>query len=187
MCSQAGADDTLKQLKIDLGEVAFAMENATIDSRHFLDLETGDIVFVSDEIRSELNPIDEEAYADDGSEIVPFEEALKNRGLPDWMEISVREAAAVDLGFGSRFVEIPFRESRAGYEDMEDFIETVSDERLRNRLWRAIEGRGAFGRFRDKLLDHPNERDRWHTFKDERERERAIEWLRSEGVEPIEG
>jgi hypothetical protein len=162
-------------LTIDLGEVAFAMENASYEFRHFLDLETGDVAFVTDEIRSELNAIDEEVYDDDGNERVPFEEALKSRNLPAWMADAVREAAAVDAGLGTRFVEVPHAESRIGYADMEDFIETVDDKRLRNRLWRAIEGQGAFGRFKDVLLDDPAERERWHQFKNDRERERAIE------------
>ena len=98
MSWQAVSDDTPRRLKVDLGEVAFAMENATYDFRHFLDLELGEVAFVSDEIRSELDAIDAEVYNDDGSVRVPFEDVLKQRNLPAWMEDAVREAAAVDEG-----------------------------------------------------------------------------------------
>ena len=45
-------------------------------------------------------------------------------------------------------------------------------------------GRGAFRHFKDVLLDYPDERERWFKFKNARVRERILEWLESEGVEP---
>ena len=125
MTWQAIHRESGKRLAIELSEVAFAMENASYEHRHFFDLETGEVAFVTDEIRSELDAIDEEVYDDAGNERVPFEEVLKGRELPEWMEDAVREAAAVDVGFGTRFVEVPHAESRVGYADLEDFIETV--------------------------------------------------------------
>jgi len=60
---------------------------------------------------------------------------------------------------------------------MEDFIATVKDEHLVELLEVAINGRGAFRRFKDVLLRYPEERERWFQFKDERMQERALEWL----------
>ena len=37
------------------------------------------------------------------------------------------------------------------YSDMADFAETITDERARRRLARAIQGKGAFRRFKDEL------------------------------------
>jgi len=70
---------------------------------------------------------------------------------------------------------------------MEDFIDTVPEQRLQNRLWGAIRGRGAFRRFKDVLLDHAEERERWFQFRDGRLRERVMRWLRDEGIEPSPG
>ncbi|HSK25893.1 MAG TPA: hypothetical protein VK894_03180 [Jiangellales bacterium] len=39
------------------------------------------------------------------------------------------------------------------YQDLADFVERISDDRAGRRLARAIQGRGAFRRFRD---DHPD-------------------------------
>ena len=66
---------------------------------------------------------------------------------------------------------------------MAAFIETVANARLRDRLSRAIQGRGAFRRFKDALLDYPQERERWFAFRDARQRERTLEWLASEGID----
>lgn len=50
----------------------------------------------------------------------------------------------------------------------------------------AINGKGAFRRFKDVLLRYPEERERWFRFKDERMQERALEWLDCIGISPIE-
>jgi hypothetical protein len=80
---------------------------------------------------------------------------------------------------------VPTADSRASYRDMEDFIETVSDPRLRSQLAYAIQGRGAFRRFKDTLLAHPSERERWFVFSQVRVRERVLAWLRDEGITAI--
>jgi hypothetical protein len=40
--------------------------------------------------------------------------------------------------------------SHVWYQDMADFAERVSDDRAGRRLARAIEGKGAFRRFKDE-------------------------------------
>jgi hypothetical protein len=76
-----------------------------------------------------------------------------------------------------RYERIPKAESHEGYEGMQDFIATVKDERLTALLEVAIDGKGAFRRFKDVLLDYPEERERWFQFKGAKVQERALEWL----------
>jgi hypothetical protein len=71
--------------------------------------------------------------------------------------------------------------SRGGYGDMRDFIDTLSDRRLADRLADAIRGRGAFRRFKDALSEYPEEFSEWHVFAEERQRGRARAWLAGEG------
>ena len=84
------------------------------------------------------------------------------------------------------YERIPKAESREGYEDMENFIATVEDEHLAELLEVAINGKGAFRRFRDVLARHPSERERWVRFKDERMEQRALEWLDNIGISLVE-
>jgi len=86
-----------------------------------------------------------------------------------------------------RYRQIPKVESYEAYRDMEDFIATVEDEHLAELLEVAINGRGAFRRFKDVLLSYPEERERWFRFKEERTEQRALEWLDEIGVSPVEG
>lgn len=67
------------------------------------------------------------------------------------------------------------------YGDMQDFVSTVANARARDLLGRAIEGRGAFRRFKDTLIEFPDLRDVWFRFHDARMRRRAIEWLEGNG------
>jgi hypothetical protein len=74
-------------------------------------------------------------------------------------------------------------QDNAGYRDMEDFIGTLADPAARETLARTIVGRGAFRRFKDVLFSTFPEHGRaWHAFKDERQRDRAIEWLQDQGL-----
>ena len=95
----------------------------------------------------------------------------------------LQDADQVERGFGVGIVRVPHDESREGYGDMEAFIDTVPDPRLRQRLERAIDGKGAFRRFTEELDDHDAERERWLLFKRERLRGRIREWLEDEGIE----
>lgn len=81
-----------------------------------------------------------------------------------------------------RYVQVPRGESRDGYQDMQHFIESVNDEHLQELLGVAIQGRGAFRRFRDVLARHPAERQRWFDFQTSRLDARIREWLAEEGL-----
>jgi hypothetical protein len=64
------------------------------------------------------------------------------------------------------------------YQDMADFAERVTDTRARRRLKWAIEGKGAFRRFKDELHQgHPHLVPAWHAFCDVRGKKRAVGWL----------
>ena len=83
-----------------------------------------------------------------------------------------------------RWLHVSCEGSRAGYRDMEIFIDNLNDDRLADRLARAIRGRGAFRRFKDALAESPDLLDRWYGFSDERHRGRARAWLAGEGYAP---
>jgi hypothetical protein len=74
--------------------------------------------------------------------------------------------------------------SSVEYEWMAGFAESVSDVRLRERLEVALDGRGAFRRFKNALLHDLAERDRWFLFRDERVRQAARDWLADHRIEP---
>ena len=134
-----------KPLRISLDELCDVMENSSFENEYYLDLETGEILFISE-------------YMD-----IEETEKLRDR---------------IEEEF-DRYEQIPKVESHEGYENMQDFIVTVENEHLSELLEVAINGKGAFRRFKDVLLNYPEERKRWFQFKDGRMQERALEWLDS--------
>ena len=61
---------------------------------------------------------------------------------------------------------------------MADFADGITDERAGRRLARAIQGKGAFRRFKDELHEeHPELLPGWYAFRDTRARRRAVQWL----------
>jgi hypothetical protein len=84
-----------------------------------------------------------------------------------------------------RWLYVEATGSRDGYRDMEIFIATVSDPDIVDRLEIAINGKGAFRRFKDVLSRWPEEFQRYYQVSSERQRGRARAWLASEGFRPL--
>lgn len=86
----------------------------------------------------------------------------------------------------SRYLRIDPVSSREQYRWMERFIATVEDDDLRRRLNVAIDGKGAFRRFKDALMSQPVDRERWFAFRSERLRSCMESWLTAHGIRPVE-
>jgi Uncharacterised protein family (UPF0158) len=68
---------------------------------------------------------------------------------------------------------------------VENFCLTVSDQRKQESLLRAIKGKGAFRRFKDKIIDFEIE-DQWYSYRDERFKQIAIKWCQDNNVNFME-
>ena len=86
----------------------------------------------------------------------------------------------------SRYLRIDPVSSREQYRWMERFIATVEDEDLRRQLNISIDGKGAFRRFKDALVNHPVDRERWFAFRSERLRSCMDSWLTAHGIHSVE-
>ena len=75
--------------------------------------------------------------------------------------------------------------SREQYRWMERFIQMLEDGELRDKLTSAIDGKGAFRRFKDVLMTHAAERERWFAFRSERLRVFMEAWLSAHALSPI--
>jgi hypothetical protein len=75
--------------------------------------------------------------------------------------------------------------SREQYRWMERFIPMVEDPELRERLGRAIDGKGAFRRFKDVLMSYGPDRERWFAFRSERLRVFMEAWMSAHALHPV--
>ncbi|MBN1167832.1 MAG: hypothetical protein JXA44_11985, partial [Methanospirillaceae archaeon] len=60
------------------------------------------------------------------------------------------------------------------------FIDTIQEPLIRDFARETINGAGAFQRFKNFIREYPDLEREWYTWKDERTRLRAAEWLEEE-------
>ncbi len=75
--------------------------------------------------------------------------------------------------------------SREQYRWMERYIPMVEDPDLQGKLTQAIDGKGAFRRFKDVLMNYAPERERWFSFRSERLRIFMEAWLGAHALAPV--
>lgn len=102
-------------------------------------------------------------------------------GHPETADLRARVIAG-----GDNYIKVEPASSREQYRWMERFVATVTDEALRERLVIAIDGKGAFRRFKDVLLNYPAERERWFTYRGGLLHWNIQQWLEREHLEPNE-
>lgn len=94
----------------------------------------------------------------------------------------VGEDAVVDVDSEpDRWLRFDCTGSRDGWRDMAAFADRQQDAGLRERLQRAIEGKGAFRRFRD-LVHEEGLADQWYAYSTDRQLGRARQFLADEGI-----
>lgn len=75
--------------------------------------------------------------------------------------------------------------SREQYRWMERFIPMVDDTDLQGKLAHAIDGKGAFRRFKDVLMAYAADRERWFAFRSERLRTFMEAWLDAHAIQAV--
>jgi uncharacterized protein UPF0158 len=91
----------------------------------------------------------------------------------------------VDEGLAAgRLVEVERLPSSTEYGWMAEFAASLRNAHLRDLLDVALDGRGAFRRFKDALAGYRGERERWFAFREGRVREAMREWLAEHEIEP---
>lgn len=160
----------MKKLKVDIDEIIFIMEMSDdFGSIRLFDTETGEIVDIPNDVMSAVESDDKDEIAD----------------LPEWEKELVETAKSVFSDKSGRYVDVPRKPSYESYNLMVEFAGSVKDKSLREKLEIALDGKGAFRRFKNVISDYPEEEKRWFAFKDERLKQEVIDWLNSIGIIPI--
>ena len=80
------------------------------------------------------------------------------------------------------YISFPTKYDIHEYSIMEEFIETINDERLYNQLLISIHGKGAFRRFKDTCINF-GIIDDWYKFRDKKYKDIAIKWCEENNIE----
>jgi hypothetical protein len=153
-------------IQVKLKDIIEEMEIQFEESRSLLNITTGEIVLVSSE---DLRAAEDEK---------PFDH------LPEWEQKNRINAMDVVENF-ENYIELPTKYEVNEYEIIEDFCLTVSNQRKQEPLLRAIRGKGAFRRFKDKIIDLEME-DEWYSYREEHFKQIAIEWCQDNEINFIE-
>ncbi|OIK17181.1 hypothetical protein BIV60_00365 [Bacillus sp. MUM 116] len=155
MCIQVKLKDIIEEMEIQFEE-----------SRSLLNIKTGEFVLVTSE---DLRAAEDEK---------PFDH------LPEWEQENRMVAIDVVENF-ENYLELPTKYEVNEYEIMENFCLSVGDLRKQDSLLRAIKGKGAFSRFKDKIIDFEIE-DQWYSYRYECFKQIAIEWCKENKINFIE-
>jgi hypothetical protein len=153
-------------IQVKLKDIIKEMEIQFEESRSLLNIKTGEIVLVTTE--------DLRAAEDDK----PFDH------LPEWEQENRMIAIDVVENF-ENYIELPTKYEVNEYELMENFCLKENDQWKQESLLRAIKGKGAFRRFKDKIIDFEIE-DKWYSYREECFKQIAIEWCQENKINYIE-
>ena len=143
-----------RPVPVDLDELSSWLASSPVDGGGRLDVETGEIW------------------------------SAEAEGFDVGEGLGLGEDEPADFEDPDRWPWIDWVGSGVAYRDMVDFAATVTDPVLADRLDVALDGRGAFGRFKDVLDRDPDELTRWHVFSGDRRRGRARAWLAMHALKP---
>ncbi len=85
---------------------------------------------------------------------------------------------------GVRYFELPKLESSDMFAMVEEFIESVGKESIRDKLNNAINSTGAYPAFLEALSDYHSVNMRWHKFQEEELTKKVLAWLEELGLKP---
>ena len=134
---------------IDLDMLETAMEDADLPNRYFLNLVTGEVIFVS-----------------------------------EYLGLSDEDESLLEAIDGSKdYVAVERIPSHEAYQWMADFVDELvapADESVAEKLSIALDGKGAFRRFKD-TLHRVDERwlQAWYQWRDKRLKVAVEEWIKS--------
>lgn len=98
----------------------------------------------------------------------------------NWDEEDKEIAELIDIEW-DRFIRLPSQYEIHEYRMMEDFIEELDNQKLQTELYRAIQGRGAFRRFKDKIRYRGIEQQ-WYDYQNNAYREFALCWCKENNL-----
>lgn len=158
--------DRIVSVQVKLKDIMDEMETLLEESHSFLNVKTGEIVWLTTE---DLIAAEDEE---------PFDH------LPQWQQEN-RSIAMDVVDHSKDYIELPTKYDVNEYEIIDSFCFTVGNQKKQESLLRAIKGKGAFRRFKEKIVDF-NMEDQWYSYRNECFKQIAIEWCQGNNISFIE-
>jgi hypothetical protein len=134
---------------------------------------------ISDEVTAYINRKNGELVTFTAEDISLAEEEDDNYSVPEWQR-EIVDAAKQALS-NDDYLELPDKFEMDEYGIMERYSYAIEDEQVRDALLEAINGKGAFRRFKDKVHEKGIDKN-WHQFRTNAFKQIAADFLLSQGI-----
>jgi len=149
-------------LRVSLAEIIDGMESQSYVMTSYLNKKTGKVVTITEE---EMGAAEEDE---------PIEE------FPEWEHEGIETAK--EILEGDDYIPLPSQFDIDEYAIMERFCLSIEDDELRELMYGAIKGRGAFRRFKNNIHRY-NIAEDWYAYRYEALREIAVAWCGENNIE----
>ncbi|NOU71263.1 hypothetical protein GC098_07475 [Paenibacillus sp. LMG 31458] len=149
---------------VNLEDLISEIELQIDDTFTFINTNTGEVITL---MREEMRAAEDEE---------PLEK------FPDWQRANIEKAISIIEDEDGVYVDFTLRKNFNEYEIMEEFIVSHPDQKNREVLYDTIQGRGAFRRFKDRILELGVDKQ-WYTYKESKVRQLVIGWCKEHNIE----
>ena len=148
-------------ISVSLSKLLDHLDLMIDESQVFLNRKTGEVVLLTDE--------DLQA-AEDGED---------PEGYPEWQRDEIRKAK--EVADSEDYLALPNKFDLDEYRTMQDFCYSIADAKVREDLCRAIQGSGAFRRFKERIHRH-GVQQQWYAYRDQALKEEIEGWCEANGI-----
>lgn len=152
-----------KKAAVKLDDLINEIEMQMDETDTYINTQTGEVITLSGE---------EMRAAED-------EEPLEN--YPEWQRENIEQAINIIEDEDEVYLDFTLKNEYHEYEIIEEFIGTLSETEIREELFGAIQGRGAFRRFKDRIIEHDVDKQ-WYEFKEKKLKALVIEWCKEKDL-----
>lgn len=162
--SSLGGGLLMSHLKVKLSDLIEGIDFQSDNLDVYLNMKTGEVIYIEDELYS---------LADSDRDLSNY---------PEWQQESIK--LADEVMYEDYFEPFPSKYEINEYRMMEIFSYSMEKE-IKERLLRAINGRGAFRRFKDEVFEL-DVREDWFNYREEELKKLLKKWCQTLDIEIIE-
>ena len=154
--------------KVKLEEILNALEFAGEEGDYYYNKITGEVVYIGGE----------EARIADRDDIDNIDH------YPEWQREIIKDAIDIEENWDN-YISLPSKFDINEYNIMVEFCDSLDNGRKADQLLNALNGRGAFRKFKDTII-RLNVEKKWYNYRDEALRNVAMDWCKENGIEEID-
>ena len=149
-------------MRIKLTDILDALDSQSFERWAFLDTNTGEIVMIGDKKKL-------------------AEEVELLEDVPEWQKEAIKYMQNV-MSQSKNCIALPTKFDIHEYGIMRKFCADIEDEQTCDIFEDLIQGSGAFGRFKNAIIEY-GIADDWYTYRTNALKEIAVEWCEENDIE----